>query len=87
MGVTKQQFTGHMGDVMSVSVLPSIDPNIFVSGSCDTLAKVFSLASATDKLLLFPLCSYISIASPCHENKLLPSKSRRLCFFINAEMP
>jgi hypothetical protein len=33
-------FTDHEGDVMSISVLPSVDPNMFVSGSCDTLAKV-----------------------------------------------
>jgi guanine nucleotide-binding protein G(I)/G(S)/G(T) subunit beta-1 len=43
MGVTKQQFTDHQGDVMSVSVLPSVDKNIFVSGSCDSLAKVWDI--------------------------------------------
>ena len=33
-------FTDHGGDVMSVSILPSVDKNVFVSGSCDSLAKV-----------------------------------------------
>lgn len=35
-------FTDHGGDVMSVSILPSVDKNVFVSGSCDSLAKVRS---------------------------------------------
>ncbi len=87
MGVTKQQFAEHTGDVMSVSVLPSVDPNIFVSGSCDSLAKASSLAGATDKLIVFPLCSYISVGIPFDEDKLLPSKRRHLCFFINAKIP
>ncbi len=72
MGVTKQQFTEHTGDVLSVSVLPSVDPNIFVSSSCDALAKVSSLANATDKLLLFPLYSYFSIAHVVRINYYLP---------------
>ncbi len=54
MEVTKQQFTEHTGDVMSLSVLPNVDPNVFVSGSCDTLAKVSNLSNATEKLVLFP---------------------------------
>lgn len=33
-------FTDHGGDVMSVSILPLVDKNVFVSGSCDSLAKV-----------------------------------------------
>jgi guanine nucleotide-binding protein G(I)/G(S)/G(T) subunit beta-1 len=33
----------HSGDVMSVSVLPSVDPNVFVSGSCDATAKVWDI--------------------------------------------
>ncbi len=78
MGVSKQQFTEHTGDVMSVSVLPSVDPNIFVSGSCDTLAKVSSLANATDKLLLFPLYSYISIAHIVTINYYLPKVTSSL---------
>jgi guanine nucleotide-binding protein G(I)/G(S)/G(T) subunit beta-1 len=40
MGVTKAHFTDHMGDVMSVSILPHVDKNVFISGSCDSLAKV-----------------------------------------------
>lgn len=43
-----QHFTDHGGDVMSLSVHPT-DRNIFVSGSCDTTAKVrtFMRACAT----------------------------------------
>lgn len=37
---TQAHFTDHGGDVMSVSILPSVDKNVFVSGSCDSLAKV-----------------------------------------------
>ena len=40
LGQSKTTFSDHEGDVMSVSVLPSVDPNMFVSGSCDSLAKV-----------------------------------------------
>lgn len=43
MGQTKVTFTDHEGDVMSISMLPSVDPNVFVSGSCDTLAKVWDI--------------------------------------------
>lgn len=43
LGQVKTSFTGHDGDVMSVSVLPSVDPNIFVSGSCDATAKVWDI--------------------------------------------
>ncbi|CAM9571177.1 unnamed protein product [Laminaria digitata] len=28
---------------MSVSILPSVDKNVFVSGSCDSLAKVWDI--------------------------------------------
>ncbi|CAM9293897.1 unnamed protein product [Chrysoparadoxa australica] len=45
MGVTKSHFTDHGGDVMSVSILPSVDKNVFVSGSCDSLAKVWDIRS------------------------------------------
>lgn len=38
-----QNFTDHEGDVMSVSILPGIDPNLFVSGSCDSTAKVWDV--------------------------------------------
>ncbi|CAM9885388.1 unnamed protein product, partial [Hapterophycus canaliculatus] len=43
MGVTTAHFTDHGGDVMSVSILPSVDKNVFVSGSCDSLAKVWDI--------------------------------------------
>lgn len=35
------EFTGHESDVMSISVCPTDEENIFVSGSCDTTAKVW----------------------------------------------
>ena len=37
-------FKGHTGDVMSLSVNPE-DPNMFVSGSCDTFSKVWDIRS------------------------------------------
>ncbi len=43
LGQAKSTFLGHDGDIMSVSVLPSVDPNMFVSGSCDSLAKVWDI--------------------------------------------
>lgn len=33
-------FIDHGGDVMSLSVLPSVNRNVFISGSCDATAKV-----------------------------------------------
>ena len=33
----------HEGDVMSVSILSGVDPNLFISGSCDMLAKVWDI--------------------------------------------
>jgi hypothetical protein len=33
-------FIDHGGDVMSLSVLPSVNRHVFVSGSCDATAKV-----------------------------------------------
>jgi guanine nucleotide-binding protein G(I)/G(S)/G(T) subunit beta-1 len=36
-------FRDHEADVMSVSVLPSVDKNVFVSGSCDTTARVWDI--------------------------------------------
>eukprot|EP00127_Corallochytrium_limacisporum_P000648 Clim_evm47s22 gene=Clim_evmTU47s22 len=42
-GQLKTQFTGHNGDVMSVSLGP--DQNTFVSGACDALAKVWDIRS------------------------------------------
>jgi guanine nucleotide-binding protein G(I)/G(S)/G(T) subunit beta-1 len=43
VGTSKTTFKDHEGDVMSLSVLPSVDPNMFVSGSCDSLAKVWDI--------------------------------------------
>jgi len=43
LGQTTMKFTDHEGDVMSVSVLPSVDPSLFVSGSCDSVAKVWDI--------------------------------------------
>ncbi len=37
-GQQTQSFTGHTGDVMSISLGP--DLNSFVSGACDSTAKV-----------------------------------------------
>ena len=36
-----QTFIGHDSDVMSLSIKPEVDPNMFVSGSVDNLAKVW----------------------------------------------
>lgn len=46
VGTSKQTFTDHEGDVMSVSILPTVDPNLFVSGSCDSFAKVWDIRLA-----------------------------------------
>lgn len=43
LGQSKLTFSDHEGDVMSVSILPSVDPNMFVSGSCDSFAKVWDI--------------------------------------------
>lgn len=43
LGVVKTTYEDHEGDVMSVSILPSVDPNLFVSGSCDSVAKVWDV--------------------------------------------
>jgi guanine nucleotide-binding protein G(I)/G(S)/G(T) subunit beta-1 len=32
LGQSKLTFSDHEGDVMSVSILPSVDPNMFISG-------------------------------------------------------
>lgn len=45
MGSSKTTFADHDGDVMSVSILPQVDPNVFVSGSCDSTAKVWDIRS------------------------------------------
>lgn len=44
-GAVKAHFKDHEGDVMSLSVLPDVDPNLFVSGSCDSLVKVWDIRS------------------------------------------
>merc|ERR1712070_204331 len=45
MGQAKTIFSEHDGDVMSVSILPDVDPNMFISGSCDMSAKVWDMRS------------------------------------------
>ena len=40
-GELLKTFEGHGGDVMSLDILPQINPNLFVSGSCDTTVKVW----------------------------------------------
>lgn len=44
-GVATTTFNEHGGDVMSVSVAPGADRNVFVSGSCDASAKVWDIRS------------------------------------------
>lgn len=65
LGQPKTIFSDHEGDVMSLSVLPSVDPNMFVSGSCDTLAKVWDVRTGkctmTLRGLLFSLSFFFSI--------------------------
>ncbi|KAL0094833.1 G protein beta subunit [Phycomyces blakesleeanus] len=41
-GAKIQEFTDHAADVMSVSPSPT-DPNVFVSGGCDSVAKVWDM--------------------------------------------
>jgi len=43
LGQAKTTFQDHDGDVMSISILPKVDPNMFISGSCDSLAKVWDI--------------------------------------------
>jgi hypothetical protein len=38
LGQSKTVFTDHEGDVMSVSILPSVDPNMFISGQSSSLS-------------------------------------------------
>ena len=42
-GEVLRTFAEHTGDVMSVSVHPDKDRNVFVSGSCDATAKVWDV--------------------------------------------
>ena len=48
----KVTFTDHTGDVMSVSVFE--DRNCFVTGSCDTTAKIFDYRSGNKSVASFP---------------------------------
>lgn len=41
-GVKTHEFVDHTGDVMSLSISPT-DPNLFVSGACDSTAKVWDI--------------------------------------------
>lgn len=50
-GAPKQVFTDHTSDVMSVSLTPA-NSNIFVSGSCDSLAKVWDIRQPGKKSAL-----------------------------------
>jgi guanine nucleotide-binding protein G(I)/G(S)/G(T) subunit beta-1 len=47
----KQVFTDHSSDVMSISICPA-NPNIYVSGSCDALSKVWDTRQAGKKSAL-----------------------------------
>jgi guanine nucleotide-binding protein G(I)/G(S)/G(T) subunit beta-1 len=51
-GTSKVTFSGHDGDVMSVSILPDVDPNVFVSGSCDSLCKVWDIRTGQCSMTL-----------------------------------
>jgi len=52
-GAVKQTFHGHDADVMSLSVLPAVDCNVFVSGSCDSKAKVWDLRMGSNCVQTF----------------------------------
>jgi WD40 repeat protein len=41
-GTKVTEFTDHLGDVMSLSINPA-NPNLFVSGACDGMAKVWDI--------------------------------------------
>ena len=40
-GAVNAKFEGHEQDVMSIRCLQDMNPNIFISGSCDSTAKVW----------------------------------------------
>jgi guanine nucleotide-binding protein G(I)/G(S)/G(T) subunit beta-1 len=44
-GTKVSEFTDHLGDVMSLSINPA-NPNLFVSGACDCMAKVWDIRMA-----------------------------------------
>ena len=44
LGQSKTTFTDHEGDVMSVSILPSVDPNMFISGKNIFLSFLYILS-------------------------------------------
>jgi guanine nucleotide-binding protein G(I)/G(S)/G(T) subunit beta-1 len=48
--VSLQHYTHHAGDVMSVSINPK-NPNMFVSGSCDTTAAIWDIRSQEQKCI------------------------------------
>jgi guanine nucleotide-binding protein G(I)/G(S)/G(T) subunit beta-1 len=52
LGKQKQIFTEHDGDVMSVAVKSDGDPNIFVSGSCDSTARVWDARTGTNSQMI-----------------------------------
>jgi len=45
MASEKVRFSDHEGDVMSLSVLPDVDRNLFVSGSCDATVRLWDVRS------------------------------------------
>lgn len=77
----KQTFKEHEGDVMSLSVLPSVDVNMFISGSCDSLAKVWDIRTGEfNVLLMFSFCltsSHIQMNPPYLSSPLLCSHPHR----------
>jgi guanine nucleotide-binding protein G(I)/G(S)/G(T) subunit beta-1 len=42
-GTRTTEFNDHTGDVMSISLAPNGNPNLFVSGACDSTAKVWDI--------------------------------------------
>jgi len=47
-GSPRSVFTCHKSDVMSISLCEEVNPNIFVSGSCDATAKVWDIRQRGD---------------------------------------
>jgi guanine nucleotide-binding protein G(I)/G(S)/G(T) subunit beta-1 len=50
----KMTFSDHTGDVMSVSIFENSNRNIFVSGSCDSTAKIFDHRTNCKCVATFP---------------------------------
>ena len=63
-GETTRTFTEHIADVMSLTISPR-DSNLFVSGSCDTFAKLWDVRQ--DKCAMsfggHEVCFYVFIFS------------------------